>query len=263
MPMITNLQSDLMPLHYVFCNYSILVVDSDNFALPGKEVIEKCFEHQVVIDWFSEPEFRYTAIALEDDCPAPSGCKWIPIRSLFEKGNSKNEQVICAARAHSLLKWRKKKRYCSKCGTLMIDDKYETARLCPKCQEKLYPQVTPAVIVLIEKGDEILLARHIQRNNDIYTCLAGFVEPGESAKQAVVREIREEVGIEVQNIRYITSQAWPFPDQLMLAFKAEYKSGEIIPQEDEIEEAKWFKKNDLPAIPKEGSVAWSLITGEI
>ena len=261
--MITNLQSDFMPLHYVFCNYSILVKDSETFALPDKDVLDKCFEHQVVIDWFGEPEFRYTAIALEDDCPAPSGCKWVPIRSLFEKGNSGNEQIICAARAHSLLKWRKKKRYCPKCGTLMIDDKLETARLCPKCQDKLYPQVTPAIIVLIEKGDEILLARHIQRNNDIYTCLAGFVEPGESAEQAVQREIREELGIEVQNIRYVTSQAWPFPDQLMLAFKADFKCGEIVLQEDEIEEAKWFKRDNLPAIPKEGSVAWRMITGEI
>ena len=134
---------------------------------------------------------------------------------------------------------------------------------CPKCKEKFYPQVTPAVIVLIEKDDEILLAKHIERNNDIYTCLAGFVEPGESSEQAVIREIREEVGIEVQNIRYITSQAWPFPNQLMLAFKADYKCGEIVPQENEIEEAKWFKRSNLPAIPKEGSVAWRLITGEI
>ncbi|MCR5698408.1 MAG: NAD(+) diphosphatase [Treponemataceae bacterium] len=252
-----------MPLHYIFCNYSILVMDSDKLALPDDEVVQKCFEHQVVIDWFGEPEYQYTAIALEDDCPAPKGCKWVPIRSLFVKANAGNTEVSRAARAHSLLKWRKKKRYCPKCGTLMLDDERETARLCPKCKSKLYPSVTPAMIVLIEKGDEILLARHVERNNDIFTCLAGFIEAGESAEEAVRREIHEEVGIEVENIRYITSQAWPFPDQLMLAFKASYKSGEIVLQEDEIEEAHWFKKNDLPAIPKEGSVAWSLITGEI
>ena len=79
MPMITNLQNDLMSLHYIFCNYSILVVDSEKLQLPSDEIVQKCFEHQVVIDWFGEPEYQYTAIALEDDCPAPAGCKWIPI----------------------------------------------------------------------------------------------------------------------------------------------------------------------------------------
>ena len=90
-----------------------------------------------------------------------------------------------------------------------------------------------------------------------------IIEAGESAEQAVVREIRAEVGIEVENVRYITSQAWPFPDQLMLAFKADYKKGKIQPQEKEIEEAMWFKRDELPAIPKPGSVAWKLIMGEL
>ena len=263
MPMITNLQNELMSLHYIFCNHSILVVDSDNLELPSDKIVQKCFEHQVVIDWFGEPEYQYTSIALEDDCPAPAGCKWIPIRSLFAKQNSKNEAITKAARAHSILKWRKKYRYCPHCGTQMQDDKFETARTCPDCQTHIYPTVTPAMIVLVEKGDEILLARHKHRNNDVYTCLAGFIEAGESAEQAVVREIREEVGIEVENVRYITSQAWPFPDQLMLAFKADYKKGKIQPQEEEIEEAMWFKRDELPAIPKPGSVAWKLIMGEL
>ena len=263
MPMITNLQNELMSLHYIFCNHSVLVVNSDNLELPSDKIVQKCFEHQVVIDWFGEPEYQYTAIALEDDCPAPAGCKWIPIRSLFAKQNSKNEAITKAARAHSILKWRKKYRYCPHCGKPMQDDKFETARTCPDCQTHIYPTVTPAMIVLVEKDDEILLARHKHRNNDVYTCLAGFIEAGESAEQAVVREIREEVGIEVENVRYITSQAWPFPDQLMLAFKADYKKGKIHPQEEEIEEAMWFKRDALPAIPKPGSVAWKLIMGEL
>ena len=191
MPMITNLQNDLMSLHYIFCNYSILVVDSEKLQLPSDEIVQKCFEHQVVIDWFGEPEYQYTAIALEDDCPAPAGCKWIPIRSLFVKQNSNNEAITRAARAHSILKWRKKHRYCPHCGTQMQDDKFETARTCPDCQTHIYPTVTPAMIVLVEKDGEILLARHKHRNNDVYTCLAGFIESGESAEQAVVREIRE------------------------------------------------------------------------
>ena len=147
----------------------------------------ECFEHQVVIDWFGEPEYQYTAIALEDDCPAPAGCKWIPIRSLFAKQNSKNEAITKAARAHSILKWRKKYRYCPHCGTQMQDDKFETARTCPDCQTHIYPTVTPAMIVLVEKDGEILLARHKHRNNDVYTCLAGFIEAGESAEEAAAK----------------------------------------------------------------------------
>lgn len=262
MPMITNLQNELMPLHYIFCNYSVLVVDSDVLELPSEEVMHKYFSYQVVTDWFGEPEHQYTAMALEDDCPAPKGCKWIPIRSLFVKQNSENEAITKAARAHTILKWRKKYRFCPHCGKLLSDDKYETARVCTDCDTHIYPAITPAMIVLVEKGDEILLARHKQRNNDVYTCLAGFIEAGESAEEAVVREIKEEVGLEVENVKYITSQAWPFPDQLMIAFTAQYKSGEIILQEDEIEEAFWFKRSDLPAIPKPGSVAWKLIMGE-
>jgi len=111
MPMITNLQNEFMPLHYIFCNYSVLVMDSDKFELPSDSIVQKCFEHQVVIDWFGEFEYQYTAIALEDDCPAPAGCKWIPIRSLFTKQNINKTEIRCAARAHSLLKWRKKKKY--------------------------------------------------------------------------------------------------------------------------------------------------------
>ena len=104
-----------------------------------------------------------------------------------------------------------------------------------------------------------MLARHVQRNQDIYTCIAGFIEAGESAEEAVSREVKEEVGINVKNIKYKGSQGWPFPDQLMLAFTAEYESGTIKLQEDELSEAKWFSKENLPATPLPGSVAYKLI----
>ncbi len=145
----------------------------------------------------------------------------------------------------------------------MQDDKYETARKCILCGHVTFPVIAPAMIVLVEKDDSILLARHSQRNTDIFTCLAGYVEYGESAEESVAREVREEVGIEIENIRYVTSQSWPFPDQLMLAFRANWKSGELTPCRDEIDEAHWFSRDNLPAIPKPGSVAHMLITGEL
>lgn len=262
MAMITDLDNDLMPLHYIFCNFSMLVSDSEQLELPSEDVFKDFLKKEDALDWFGEPEFQYKAVALEEEYDAPSGYKWIPIRSLFLEKHNSNEKIQRASRAHSLLKWRKKKKFCCCCGKPLVDDKEETARVC-ECGFKIYPSVTPVVVVLIEKGDEILLARHVERNNDVYSCLAGFIEPGESAEEAVVREIREQTGVEVQNVRYVTSQDWPFPDEMMFAFKADYKSGNVELIGDELEEAHWFKKDKLPEIPKEGSVVWSLITGAI
>ena len=112
-----------------------------------------------------------------------------------------------------------------------------------------------------EKGDKLILAKHRFRNQNIHTYIAGFIEIGESAEQAVVREVREEVGIEIKDLRYVGSQGWPFPDQLMLGFRAEYKSGDIRVQESELVEAKWFTKDALPPFPKRGSMGRRLITG--
>ncbi|MBQ9630290.1 MAG: NAD(+) diphosphatase, partial [Treponema sp.] len=143
----------------------------------------------------------------------------------------------------------------------LIDDKNLVARNCSSCKAQYFPRIEPCVIVLISKGDKILLARHKERNQNIYTCIAGFIELGESIEQAVLREIREELGIEIQNLRYVGSQGWPFPDQLMLAFRAEYKSGKIKVQEDELYEARWFLKSELPPFAKRGSIGYKLISG--
>ena len=114
----------------------------------------------------------------------------------------------------------------------------------------------------MSKADEILLAQHKNRGDGMYSCIAGFVEMGETIENAVKREVLEETGITVKNIRYVGSQAWPFPDQLMLAFRAEYESGEITIQEDELSDAQWFKRQTLPKVPGPGSVAHNLINGE-
>ena len=111
------------------------------------------------------------------------------------------------------------------------------------------------------KGDKLLLAKHSRRNTDIYTCLAGYVEAGENLEDCVRREVFEETGIELGEVRYVASQSWPFPDQLMAGFRAEWKSGDIEIQKNEISDARWFDKNNLPEIPKPGSLAYKLITG--
>ena len=116
-------------------------------------------------------------------------------------------------------------------------------------------------ISLITRGDELLLLRSVRDTAGIYACLAGFVEIGETLEQALRREVREETGLEIRNIRYAGSQGWPFPDQLMVGFYAEYESGEIRIQESEIADARWFRRDALPPLPKPGSIAWRLING--
>jgi len=259
MPMITTRAGDFYPLHLLFKNASLLV-DEKTEDLPDDQTISKCLEHLLVKDWFSEPEHAYTALLLEENAPAPAGYKFIPLRALFDEERPYSQK---AARAHALLCWRSRTHFCSACGAPLQDDKFETARSCMMCSEQFFPTIAPAVIVLIEKEGSVLLARHSQKNTDVYTCLAGYVEHGESAEEAVAREVKEEVGITIQNIRYITSQSWPFPDQLMLAYKAEYKEGSFHLQADEIDEVKWFTRDNLPSIPKPGSVAHKLIMGLI
>ena len=140
-----------------------------------------------------------------------------------------------------------------------IDSFVQCTEECQNCKKMHFPRIEPCIIVVVEKDGKILLARHIHRNQDIYACVAGFIEAGESAEQAVERELFEETGIKVKNVTYRGSQSWPFPDQLMLGFTAEYQSGEINIQKEEIADAQFFDPNNLPPSPKEGSIAYRLI----
>lgn len=167
-------------------------------------------------------------------------------------------------RAKALYEWLNKTRFCPQCGTRLIagTNGEESSLVCPNCHNTVYPRIEPCIIVLVNRGDDILLAQHRQRNTQYYSCLAGFMEAGESCEQAVRREIMEETGITVRNIRYYGSQSWPFPSQLMLGFTAEYESGEIHIQESELQRAAWFPRNNCPATPPEGSLAYRLIHQE-
>ena len=122
-----------------------------------------------------------------------------------------------------------------------------------------YPRLSPAAIVLVRRGDRILLARSSGFPKEMYSVLAGFVEPGESIEDAVAREIREEVGIGVENVTYFGSQPWPFPNSLMIGFTADYADGELAPDPDEIEDAGWYTASDLPRLPPETSIARAMI----
>lgn len=261
MPLIPNQTDIFCKTHFIFREKSILL---QNGELPDETKMRRCIELNAASDWFTEKESDYSAILLESDSPNPAGLEDIPLRKFFhimQQDNDKKHYAALSARALGLLNFRAKKRFCSVCGGVLQEDQTATARTCIQCGHQFFPQIEPAIIVLVNKGDEYLLANHAKRNTDVWTTLAGFVEIGETIEDAVHREVFEETGIKIKNLRYVASQAWPFPDQLMLAFRAEYESGEITVQPEEIREAGWFHKDKLPNIPPPGSVAHNLITG--
>jgi NAD+ diphosphatase len=164
-----------------------------------------------------------------------------------------------ASRAAQVLEWDRAHRFCGVCGTPTVQAAHERSRKCPACGHSAYPRLSPAMMVLIYRGRELLLARSPHYAPGIFSALAGFVEAGESLEDCVHREVLEEVGVTVSHLRYYGSQSWPFPHSLMLAFSAEWRDGEVVPQEDEIEAAGWFDIDALPGIPPRLSIAGHLI----
>jgi NAD+ diphosphatase len=162
-------------------------------------------------------------------------------------------------RAKQIVEWHRDHHHCGKCGQVTSSSENDRSRKCSTCNMMFYPRLSPSIIVCVNKGEEILLARNAKARGNFYSTLAGFVEPGESIEETVHREVFEEVGIAVKNIRYFGSEPWPFPDSLMVAFTAEYASGEIRIDNAEIARAGWFSADSLPDIPPRISIARQLI----
>ncbi|HEX5128086.1 MAG TPA: NAD(+) diphosphatase [Rhodocyclaceae bacterium] len=168
-----------------------------------------------------------------------------------------------AVRAKQLVTWDLQSRYCGACGTATQTLEGEPAKECPACKLRAYPRLSPAIMVLIRRDRELLLARPPHFRPGFYSALAGFVEAGESVEACVHREVQEEVSLRVTNLRWFGSQSWPFPHSLMLAFHADYLSGDIVPQASELEDARWFSLDELPELPSPVSIAYRLITAGI
>jgi len=187
----------------------------------------------------------------------PEGMSLRKLRPLFEELSE--EHIALASRAAQLIHWHKTHLFCGRCGAPTIDDTEQRAKKCPQCGLLSFPRISPAVIVAVIKDHSILLARDSRFKQGLYSVLAGFVEPGESLEDTVHRELYEETGIKVKNVRYFASQPWPFPDSLMVAFTAEYAGGEISVDGTEIIDAGWYGPDDLPQVPSKVSVARRLI----
>jgi NAD+ diphosphatase len=237
-----------LSLAYIFHQQQLLV--DENFQLPQVE--------KLASDLSFNSGDRVIARDLQNAETIPDGLQLVPIRQLLQYWDT--AQFEQASRAIQLLEWRRNHKFCSHCGERTEAHATEFAMVCPSCHYHQYPRIQPCIITVITRGNnEILLAKNARNKSNIYGLIAGFVEVGETLEETVRRETKEEVGLNVTNIQYLASQPWPFPSNLMIAFKAEYASGEIELQEEEISDAQFFKFDALPEIPFKGSIAHAMI----
>ncbi len=234
-----------------------VVLTSDG-RLPSFDELNELQDKCRTYGFLAEPEYGFCALGIETDEELPAGFTTQQVR--LYNCNRSEDISLRLLRAKALLHWHQQLQYCPKCGTrLATPHPTLTAMQCAECGAVHFPRIQPCIIVLVNKGDKLLLCRHVQRHQTIYACVAGFMEAGETAEQTVHREVLEETGLTVKNLKYFGSQSWPFPAQLMIAFTAEYESGELHLQEDEIADANWYSLDRLPSLPQPGSIAYEMI----
>jgi NAD+ diphosphatase len=262
--------------YFVFQGNSLLaplsMPDSLNHKTADPKAIAELLGQFPGTDSFSVPSLDGSEpikVIMLNGSDTPAGWKQIAVRqalSLLTQGASAQGAVAEGAEAGSILRafhiaqWRRESLFCGCCGSRNIDAAAELARLCPSCGHLEFPRIAPAVItIIVNDKDEALLAHNKKFTSGMYSLIAGFNEAGESLEETVIREIREEVSLEVKDICYIKSQPWPFPNSLMTGFFARYAGGIIKADGIEIEDAQWFSRDKLPALPGYGSVSRYLI----
>ena len=194
---------------------------------------------------------------LPDDALSTDDLDLVPLRTSYAVLG--DEYWAIASRAAQVVEWDRNHRFCGRCGQATIKLQSELGRKCPSCEMVAFPRISPATITVIERGNEILLAHGAHHATGMYALIAGFVEAGETLEECVIRETREEIGIEVDQVRYFGSQSWPFPHSIMLGFTAQYRSGEITVEPTEISDARWFTVDAMPMVPGRMSIARRLI----
>jgi NAD+ diphosphatase len=197
------------------------------------------------------------AAEVSPEAGPPCGMSFRDLRSVY--GYVDEDLFLLAGKAIQIVNWDQTHQYCGRCGSKTADLAGERAKKCPVCGFISYPRLAPAVITAVLKDNKILLIHYAAAPVNRYTIIAGFVEPGETLEECVHREVMEEVGVKVKNIRYFSSQPWPFPHSLMIGFTAEYESGEISVDGKEVSAAGWFEAHNLPQVPSKMSISREII----
>ena len=231
------------PMVFAFRGRDMLV--TEDLQLPDVDVIDRAGFEAIRRQYLGTLDGRHCYSAeLASDVKDGNGLKFTNLHMLF--GTFDEDTHAIAGRAVQIVEWDKTHQFCGACAEATVLSELDRSRACPRCKIPMYPRLAPAMIVAVERDDEILLARSPHFPEGIMSVLAGFVEPGESAEHAVRREVYEETAIIVKDVEYYSSQAWPFPNSLMLGFRAKYESGEIAIDGEEIVAANWFKASEMP-----------------
>jgi NAD+ diphosphatase len=202
------------------------------------------------------------ACQIADDAPAVPGMRPVALRAAL-LGEMDETVATVAGRAFQIVEWDRTHQYCGACGGRTGLEQLERARRCPQCELLFFPRVAPVVMVLVTRGRQLALTRKAGYPQGRYTVVAGFVEAGETLEEAIARETREEIGVEVSGIRYFSSQPWPFPHSLVVAFNAEYAGGTLTADGVELEDARWFDVDALPELPEPVHVSRRLIDATV
>ena len=248
---------------FIFRGSDLLVHDEGETAVLPTRTHDLTFlrEHYLgKIEGETAVTHCFTAEVAEETKPA-EGMQFAGLRQLFNR--LPVDHLWLAGRAVQIIDWDRTHQFCSRCATPNQILDYERAKKCPNCGLTTYPRISPAIIVrvdrMIDGMPHLLLARNGRWRRGWYSVLAGFVEPGETLEECVHREVFEETGIRLQNVCYFGSQPWPFPNSLMVGFTAKYASGDIVLEEEELEDANWFTVDTLPNLPSSMSIARRLV----
>jgi NAD+ diphosphatase len=237
---------------YIFSGDRLLVSEN-NKSIPSQHDLD--LQRSLYLGTWRERHLF--AGEVKKECSAPPGWSFFPLRLLY--GALSEEDFAIAGRAMQLLDWDRAHQFCGCCGIQTFVREDERCRECPSCNRLAYPKMAPAIMALVKQERKILLARGPHFPEKFYSVLAGYVDPGETLEQCVVREVFEEVGIKVKNVCYFGSQPWPFSYSLMIGFTCEWEQGEINLDQTELEDAGWFDKTNLPQLPLQMSLARHLI----
>ncbi|NNM33807.1 MAG: NAD(+) diphosphatase [Gemmatimonadetes bacterium] len=234
-----------------------LVVTGDPPRLPSEADLGRWLSDTPQAFWIGGSGRSTQVCTTPKDWDPPAEAKPVSLRGALTLLDEGSARLGLAAAHHR--RWRETSRFCGACGAPTREGDRGRAFECTACSHLMFPKISPAVIVQVTQPGQILLGRSARHPPGFYSVLAGFVDPGETLEETVAREVREESGVELRNIRYFGSQAWPFPDSLMVGFTAEYAGGVLVAEDDEIDHVEWFRATDMPPVPPPYSIARTLI----